>query len=279
MILALLAAAALAGETEVMGYSPELNAVFAQVYPVPDDGRCRSFVLDLERKTKTQIAPVPHVAKSVVAVGEDDERSSCGLRAFDAQLELKLKTPKTATGEEKTYFDADWSKPIAGFKDEWSASFGQWLRKARPGFATPALTNKVFELGVTEAEDANWLDAYDALEIATEIKPKLATADSRKVARMVVEKAEKENGPKAALMWEVATRLDPGAARPKLKAAAGSEPARAASLVGEALKLDPILTTRTFREDPAFRALRCDAKSEGARRKLPAALVADPKCD
>lgn len=280
MILALwFASLAFASETEVVGYSPELNAVFASVFAVPDDGRCRSYILDLDRHARVALPPVPDVAKAVVAVGEDDERSSCALRAFDAQLELKMKTPKTASTDEKKLFEGDWSKPRAGFKDETSPSLGAWLRKARPAFATRELSAKLLDLGVAEAGDHNWLDAYDALTIATEMQPKLSSKESRDAARAVVAQAEKESGAKAGLMWEVARLLDPGAIRPKLMVAAASrEPARAAGLILQALGLDSILTTRTFREAPELRALRCDPAAAITRRKLPPALVADLNC-
>lgn len=269
-------------ELEVRGYSPELNAIFANVYSVPDDGKCKSYILDFEKKTRFTLGPQPDIAKAVVALGEDNELSSCQLRSFDAQLEIKPKTSKTFTPEEKAKYEqyntADWKKPIAGFKDKPAASLGAWLKKERPSFQ-PDLAKKLFELGYQEAEDGNWLDSYDALVIAADLNPKLANKESRAVLKKVEDKAAKESSPKALIMWEIATRLDPKAARPMLGlAAAGVAPARAFKLIQKALAADAVLTTRTYREAAEFKELRCDPKHASARKTLPGTLIQDVNC-
>ncbi|MBX3021940.1 MAG: hypothetical protein KF799_09715 [Bdellovibrionales bacterium] len=270
-------------ETEVMGYSPELGALFAQVYGVPDNGKCVSYILDFSKKIRFVLRAQPDIAKAVVALGEDDERSSCQLRSFDAQLEIKLKTAKTMSAEEKSkyegYNSSNWSQPIEGFKDKTVNSFGQWLRKERPAYA-PGLADKLFELGTTEAEDGNWLDSYDALVIATELKPQVASKEARTVAAKVMEKtASEKNSDKARMMYEVVTRLDARAARPLLKlASSGIGYERAVALVEKALKIDPVATTRAYREDAAFSDLRCHEKAAAARKRLPEALIQDVNC-
>lgn len=270
-------------EPEILGYSPELNAFFAQVYRVPDNGRCASYIVDLDKKIRFVLPPQPDIAPSVVAMGEDNERSSCALRAFEAQLDLKLKTPKTMSVEEKSRLEpllsADWGKPVAGYRDRAAGGLGQWLMAHRPTFAA-AVAPKLFELGVIESADGHWLDAYDALMIAVDIKSGLASPESRKQAAQVAAKATKESGPKALLMWEVVSRLDSRAVKPLLRlAASGVGVRRAERLVTRALAVDPVLATRLFREDAEFAALRCEAKFAPARAKWPQALVQDSKCE
>jgi hypothetical protein len=269
-------------ETEVMGYSPELNAVFAQVFRVPDDGKCKGYILDFEKKIRFIVPPQPDIAKSVVALGEDDERSSCQLRAFDAQLELKLKTTKTFTPEEKAkydqYYKTEWSKPVAGFKDKPIASLGVWLKSQRPSYQ-PGLADKVYQLGTEEAADGNWLDSYDALVIATELQPFMATKDSREAAKKASDKAAKETGAKALIIWDIVNKLDPRAARPMLKlAGSGIGADRAFHFIEKALKIDPVLTTRMYREDADFKDLRCSPRHAAARKKLPPSLTQDASC-
>lgn len=235
------------------------------------------------RKKQRFILPSqPDISASVVALGEENERSSCQMRSFDAQLEIKMKTAKNMTPEEKSKYDvyikADWSKPIEGFADKRVSSLGQWIRQQRPSYS-PGLQAKLFSLGAEEAQDGNWLDSYDALIIAEGLKGGTSTKESRQIATKVADKAAKETGAKALMLWEIVTRLDPKAARPMLKlAASGVGHDRAANLVQKALKIDPVVTTRSYREEPEFRDLRCNPKAARVRKTLPERLTEGVDC-
>lgn len=277
-------------ELELMGYSSDLNAVFAQVYSVPDDGRCVGYILDLTSQTRFALPSRPEIAKSVVAFGEDDERSSCQLRAFDAQLELKLKTAKTVSAEDATklapYFalatPAAWKTPPAGFKEARVPSFARWVKTARPAKVTES-ARKLWDLGLTEIEDANYLDAFDALVIAHDLSPKnpagsVASAVIGKVVKAATVDA-RGTPDKANLLYEIIVRLNPRDTVAWLGIASHS-PARerAFAALGKALTLDAVLTTREYREEEEFKPLRCDPKLAKWRAALPEALVKNVKC-
>lgn len=276
---------------DILGYSPELNVYFAQRYDVPDSGKCASYILDLDKKTKFTLPTVPGVGEAVLGAGGDEEAASCYTREFEGQLEIKLKTGKTYSAEEKARADelsrADWKRPLPGYKDATVPSLGGWLRAHRPKWH-PELAAKLYETGVSAAEDKDWLDGFSALVISSDWKPGYSTKAGRARAEKLVIQAEKMSGnkgdkvagAKAILALETAVRLDPKNARAWLDLAelgrGGFD--RAGRLVAKALTLDPVMATRAFRESEGFYSLRCDKKAESARRALPAELVKDLNC-
>src|SRR5579871_1537272 len=120
-VVASVLAAPVETQFDILGYSPELNAIFVQSYAVPDNGKCVGYIIDLDKKTKFVLPPLVGVQKAIVGVGEDEEGSSCQLREIEAPLEIKLKTAKTYTDAEKKLVDsisgANWKKPLPGFKN------------------------------------------------------------------------------------------------------------------------------------------------------------------
>ena len=268
---------------EVVGFSPELNAVFAVNFEAPDNRKCQSYILDLDKKKRFILPPQPDIAKAVVAMGEEDERSSCALRSFDVQLELKLKNIKSLSPEEKKALEplmaATTNQPALGFKDTPISSLGAWLKTQRPKWSTP-MAQKLYDLGALEAEDSNWLDSHDALVIAADLKPGISSAEGIDRAKHAMAKAAQETSAKSVMIWEVATRLDPKSAAAALGLAGCPEvaPERAMKMVQKALALDPVLTTRTYREEAAFKTLRCESKLKRWRARLPGSLTQGVDC-
>lgn len=271
----------------LIGYSPELNALFWQTFSVPDDGRCIGYILDLDKKVKWTLPPQADIRAGVVAMGEGDELSSCALRAFDVQLELKLKTEQKFEPELKQklepYLSVNWSKSISGFGNKSISSMGLWLKSERASWAKGKAA-KLFELGATEAEDSNWLDAYDALALATDLDPKMTSTskEMKDLANKIREKAASEtNAAKAELIFEVAIKLNAKDVSSQLHLApllVRNNPERAFRFVQKSLSLDPVLTTRIYREDASFSELRCDPKFERNRKRLPEVLVQGVNC-
>ena len=279
---------------DFLGYSPELNVAFAQSFKMPDDQKCTGYILDFDKHIKFAMGPVVDVAPALVAAGEDEEGASCQLRDFAGQLELTLRTEKTFNETERKllapFLKADWKGKLEGFKNGNVNSLGLFLRVHRPKW-NPELSQKVFALGTTEAEDKNWVDAFAALLIANPWKPGFATKESRERSRLISETSEKatldpavmndkKERAKLLLSEVVATRLDPKNARPWLNLAKLPELgfARRALLVSRALGLDPVMATKAYRESDALKDLRCDPKATGARKVLPAEMVGDPRC-
>jgi hypothetical protein len=284
-------AAPVESQFDILGYSPELGVIFAQSYVIPDNGKCVSFILDLEKKTKFSLPPLVGVHEAIVASGEDEEGSSCQLREFAAALEIKLKTAKTYTPEEKKLVDpvasVNWKKTLPGFKDGSVGSLGAFLRTYRPQWH-PEMAAKVYDLGAAEAEDKDWMDGFSSMVIAAEWKPGYTTKEGRERSKQAVSEAEKLSLEKAdakaqaksVLALEMAVRLDPKNARALLalaKVEAGGFERRA-KLVGKALAADPVMTTRAYREDTGFADLRCSSKAVFARKGLPEELTKDLKC-
>jgi hypothetical protein len=283
MSLALHAAPPAEAQFALLGYSPELKAVFAQDFMVPDDGHCVSYILDLDKKIKFILPAIEGVHQAVVEAGGDEEAASCATREFEGQLEIKLKADKDVIAP---FEKANWKKALPGFKDMSITSLGAWLHKQRPKWH-PELAAKLYELGVQAGEDKDWLDGFSALVIAAEWKPGYLSKEGKaradqitQIGEELVKAGDGASVGKAILAWEMAVRLDPGQARAYLDLGkqdrGGFE--RRARLVLKALRANPVMTTRAFREDSGFADLRCEKKAEHARHLLPSELIKDLKC-
>jgi hypothetical protein len=183
---------------------------------------------------------------------------------------------------------ANWKKPLAGFKDATVPSLGAFLRLHRAHWR-PEMAAKIYDLGASEAADQDWVDGLSAMLIAADWKPGYSTKTGREQAKQTVKDAEKLSTSKAdgksraqaVLALEMAVRLDPKSAAALL--ALAKEPSGGygprVKLIGRALKSDPVMTTREYREDEAFVDLRCGTKAASARKALPDELTKDLRCE